>query len=140
VTETPNETPNGDYFCITHYSLLGRPPLYLPGAGALGDVAVAPRPTPCSQDLMTPRDSIDRMAQTCSRAFAAQLFLVPAGTTFRRHSLPHPAVWPYPRPDSSLGPATPEAEAAGCLRSWSAKYFWGSPGHPGAEAPPDACD
>jgi hypothetical protein len=44
VTETPNETPNGDYFCITHYSLLGRPPLYLPGAGALGDVAVGSTP------------------------------------------------------------------------------------------------
>jgi hypothetical protein len=42
------------------------------------------------------------MAQPRSRAFAAQLFLAPAGTTCRRHSLPHPAVWPYPRPDSSL--------------------------------------
>jgi hypothetical protein len=44
VTETPNETPNGDYFCITRYSLLGRPPLYLPGAGAPGDLAVGSTP------------------------------------------------------------------------------------------------
>ena len=44
MTETPNETPNGDYFCITHYSLLGRPPLYLPGAGAPGDLAVGSTP------------------------------------------------------------------------------------------------
>jgi hypothetical protein len=42
------------------------------------------------------------MAQPRPRAFAAQLFLAPAGTTCRRHSLPHPAGWPYPRPDSSL--------------------------------------
>jgi uncharacterized protein len=49
-------------------SLLGRPALYLPGAGAPGE-----------------------LAQPSRRAFTAQLFLAPAGAACRRHPLPHPA-------------------------------------------------
>jgi hypothetical protein len=98
VTETPNETPNGDYLCITRYSLLGRPPLCLPSAGAPGDLAVGSTPDALfAQDLMTPKDSTEwhnrvparsllsfSWRRPVRRAAAIRCPILPAGLTHGR--------------------------------------------------------